>query len=745
MKIGRDSCFWDIYQSTTIRIPQIQRDYIQGRDNERVKQNRENFIKEIIAHLLDETKGNMNLNFVYGYYDKDDFIPIDGQQRLTTLFLLHLYVFAKSNHKETLFNGGKMNFSYETRYTTNRFFKDLYQNADILKEDIEDIKKGILKSSWFAYNWKNDPSVFSSVVTLDTINRCFKEENATEWERYYNRLINNCPIRFMLLEMDKTELGKPNQLYIRMNSRGKQLTDFENFKAALYGYIDKSENQELKRQKEKMRERIDGDWQTMIWELEKEEDSKIYSDIFYRDIIHWIILNRLCSKGKITEDHELLKKSRKDIFLESYAEVAKEDFLQCVKDIYFALETLCAIKSKDRDYFESLITKNGLGYNIDKKYICNLDEYKPRILLFAITKFGEKKEIEDDKDFMKLKQWLRIVINLANNTEYNNLDIFNKACNSIDNFDSILDIADNKDKIDLLEGFNQNQKEEEKFKQGLINSGKAKDVDWEKVIVEKEQHPYFQGEIRFSFVLSNIDFENCGADKLKEYNNLWQQIEKVMTFAKDNDVLYHRVLLTYGDYSVTAPGKSDLGIYSFFQYTESHHNYDWRGFLRGKNDGKDQERLRIFLEFLTDCENKEPLEVAKEKIESYGKMSGSLWDEVRYYLIKHPELFEYCKKYYYIWHDKYGNWDRYLLMNTSKRNAYKEVKSAVFEAIMGKEAIIDDKGDPYDEENRRRCVIYEGNVFEYKKDCFTDKDGNPLSLDSKEVKTAYELLTYCRK
>ena len=28
---------------------------------------------------------------------------------------------------------------------------------------------------------------------------------------------------------------------------------------------------------------------------------------------------------------------------------------------------------------------------------------------------------------------------------------------------------------------------------------------------------------------------------------------------------------------------------------------------------------------------------------------------------------------------------------------------------------------------------------------FTDKDGNPLSLDSKEVKTAYELLTYCGK
>ena len=66
----------------------------------------------------------MSLNFVYGTIHGDEFIPIDGQQRLTTLFLLHLYVFAKKGNAEAI---KKLldQFSYQTRYTTNRFLKKI--------------------------------------------------------------------------------------------------------------------------------------------------------------------------------------------------------------------------------------------------------------------------------------------------------------------------------------------------------------------------------------------------------------------------------------------------------------------------------------------------------------------------------------------------------------------------------------------------------------------------------------------
>jgi hypothetical protein len=55
----------------------------------------------------------------------------------------------------------------------------------------------------------------------------------TSWTPLVNRLVDetNCPITFMKLELEK--LDNPNELYIKMNSRGKQLTAFENFKSEM--------------------------------------------------------------------------------------------------------------------------------------------------------------------------------------------------------------------------------------------------------------------------------------------------------------------------------------------------------------------------------------------------------------------------------------------------------------------------------------------------------------------------------
>lgn len=47
--------------------------------------------KSIISDKL------INLDFIYGNLDGDTFLPLDGQQRLTTLFLLHWYAYEKEN------------------------------------------------------------------------------------------------------------------------------------------------------------------------------------------------------------------------------------------------------------------------------------------------------------------------------------------------------------------------------------------------------------------------------------------------------------------------------------------------------------------------------------------------------------------------------------------------------------------------------------------------------------------------
>lgn len=97
--IGQQYTFWNLINEYKIVVPKIQRDYVQGRENDTVKKNREEFVEELIDSLAGGRP--MSLNFVYGTIQNgNEFIPIDGQQRLTTLFLLHLYVFAKKGIRQ---------------------------------------------------------------------------------------------------------------------------------------------------------------------------------------------------------------------------------------------------------------------------------------------------------------------------------------------------------------------------------------------------------------------------------------------------------------------------------------------------------------------------------------------------------------------------------------------------------------------------------------------------------------------
>ena len=82
--------FWSLITSgKKIVIPTIQRDYAQGRIGKEYL--RCNFLETIKSALLDVNKP-LTMDFVYGADEETRFVPLDGQQRLTTLWLLHWYV-----------------------------------------------------------------------------------------------------------------------------------------------------------------------------------------------------------------------------------------------------------------------------------------------------------------------------------------------------------------------------------------------------------------------------------------------------------------------------------------------------------------------------------------------------------------------------------------------------------------------------------------------------------------------------
>lgn len=74
-----------------IRLPRIQRGYVQGRKDEKGIGIRRNFAPALVDAIFGGNE--LSLDFIYGVAEEDSgegqsLLPLDGQQRLSTLLLL---------------------------------------------------------------------------------------------------------------------------------------------------------------------------------------------------------------------------------------------------------------------------------------------------------------------------------------------------------------------------------------------------------------------------------------------------------------------------------------------------------------------------------------------------------------------------------------------------------------------------------------------------------------------------------
>ena len=74
-------------QLKKIAIPLIQRDYAQGRQSQKVDEIRKVFVHTLLL-VVKGKRSATELDFVYGSNQNNAFEPLDGQQRLTSLYLL---------------------------------------------------------------------------------------------------------------------------------------------------------------------------------------------------------------------------------------------------------------------------------------------------------------------------------------------------------------------------------------------------------------------------------------------------------------------------------------------------------------------------------------------------------------------------------------------------------------------------------------------------------------------------------
>ena len=121
-----------------IEIPIIQRDYAQGRDSDAVARIRANFLD--VLHDAVTTGTPIGLDFVYGDVVSGTLRPLDGQQRLTTLFLLHWYLASRADRLEQ--EQGWKRFAYATRPSARRFCACLVESKPPSDDEAARVVRG---------------------------------------------------------------------------------------------------------------------------------------------------------------------------------------------------------------------------------------------------------------------------------------------------------------------------------------------------------------------------------------------------------------------------------------------------------------------------------------------------------------------------------------------------------------------------------------------------------------------------
>ena len=275
--------FWGLLQQPIeyseekkkVLIPIIQRPYTQGgrADDEGIREKGKRFCTFLVSKL--KSGGQADVNIVYGSEKNHKIELLDGQQRMTTLYLLYWYVGNKVleiagqnvlKENRNVFH----DFTYETRTTTRRFFKALVDEDLVRIPGMDRKAKEIENQGWFSPLWKNDQSVKSALGMLQLIENAFDDrDNVLPYGEYWEKMTSCdekvCPFVFSYTILN--DLNQSDDLYIKMNARGKQLTSFENLKAGISKIATDKKWEETVALKDRFLQKMDNGWTDIFWEM----------------------------------------------------------------------------------------------------------------------------------------------------------------------------------------------------------------------------------------------------------------------------------------------------------------------------------------------------------------------------------------------------------------------------------------------------------------------------------------------
>lgn len=641
----RKISFEQLIREIKVEIPIIQRDYAQGRSDK--TEIRSNFLQDLQNAINAEA---IELDFVYGSKSKNNncLHPLDGQQRLTTLFLIHWYIANKENQLSQEIKEVLKKFTYETRTSSRYFCTELVESGidfnNLLDADAKknnQFSKSIINTSWFFLSWEKDPTIKAMLIMLDAIHEKFKNSNFI-WEK----LINERKITFQYIEL--TDFGLSDDLYIKMNARGKALTSFENFKARLEKWIEEKGWEKDLEIEQKFSHKIDTIWTDLFWKQDDKkriddafikfiagtainfyaQDQDIYESVEQDTLVRKELEGKAKNKSVTTEaiKRERIERRIVELFNDPN-KIKPNDFFK-KESIEFLRQAFDVYSKNDNDRLSIETLKmwaySSVNYTLFTNFIKKTEEitYNQRVLYYAQTEF-----ISSVKAFNKeiYLDWMRVIRNIIKNATIDSASTFIGAINLVKELSNgSSNIYEYLSTAKVFSNFAAPQIREEILKAQIILSSK----DNKQVIFDTEDTNFCEGKIEFA--LFCIDCQNASqfdADKLFKIKNV------IHSHLSERDITneFRRALLT-------------IDNNDFYNY--------WTSWSYGTNSHK-----RCLIENTSELKNAFNRKYLKELLKSLTIIS--LNDIIKNYvypnemdnwkkrLIKESELLdEYCQSHY---------------------------------------------------------------------------------------------------
>lgn len=552
---GQVLSFFKLIDKYSIEIPIIQRDYAQGRKDK--KRIRRAFLNALFESI-DENKELM-LDFIYGSIIDDTFQPLDGQQRLTTLFLLHWYASLKegslNDNKNTL-----MKFTYETRISSRNFCQTLVSNTIDLTTDIN-LSEQITDSSWFYLSWMKDPTIDAMLRTIDDIHSIFYNVDDL-WNKL--TLDNSELIKFYFVNLEN--IGLSDDLYIKMNARGKLLTSFENFKATFEKRINDEEWEKNIQYINKFEHKIDTIWTDFFWANFKHNNS---IDSALLNLFSTLLMIRQSVYREKDTDERLRIISKLQTDTNNLVSIwySKDDYEYLSDVLDLLTSNFDTIKTYELNFplfrhdtsegFLRKITNDGKG-----------SSYTQKVLLYAQIEYFKR---SSDYNLEKYLDWMRVIRNIVSRGDVEKSGKRPDIIRSPQTFDGVIflinELAEgctdiyrnlNSSDFNITSTFAKEQIEEERLKSKIFNSK----PHLKPIIFKLEDTDLLRG--RISFIFYCIDYYSDEPQNINE-SLLIEAKDVVCTYLHSEEVLNNEIRRTL-------LGTSFEGEYYFYNYWWSYWN-----------------------------------------------------------------------------------------------------------------------------------------------------------------------------